>query len=77
MDKSFSIQKLLSLCCSGRFNSDNKTDIIGLHMGSYNPWKGTNGLHSYIQKSDGTYLDGTDVIEEKKVYGGTGSILIA
>lgn len=61
----------------GDLNSDNKTDIIGLHMGSYNPWKGNNGLHSYIQKSDGTYYDGIDVIEEKKVYGGTGSVLIA
>ncbi|MCX6211291.1 MAG: T9SS type A sorting domain-containing protein [Bacteroidetes bacterium] len=61
----------------GDINNDNKYDLIGLHMGSYNPWKGNNGLHAYLQQQDGGFSDGVSTIEEHQPYQGTGSVLIA
>jgi hypothetical protein len=63
----------------GDLNNDGKFDLIGLHMGSYNDWKGTNGLHPYLQQNDESFVDGTNVIENSSFLGentGQGSILI-
>jgi hypothetical protein len=63
----------------GDLNNDGKFDLIGLHMGSYNDWKGTNGLHPYLQQNDESFIDGTNVIENTSFLGentGQGSILI-
>ena len=63
----------------GDLNNDGKFDLIGLHMGSYNDWKGTNGLHPYLQQNDESFVDGNNVIENTSFLGentGQGSVLI-
>jgi hypothetical protein len=61
----------------GDINNDGMYDLIGLHMGSYNTWKGNNGLHPYIQNADSTFSEGPDLIGDIKGFGGGGSVLIA
>ena len=61
----------------GDLDNDNKYDLVGLHMGSYNPWKGNNGLHPYLQQQDGNFADGVNTIEDRQPNVGTGSVLIA
>ncbi len=63
----------------GDLNNDGKFDLIGLHMGSYNEWKGINGLHPYLQQNDESFIDGANVIENSSFLGentGQGAILI-
>ena len=61
----------------GDLNNDKKFDLIGLHMGSYNPWKGNNGLHPYLQQQDGNFQNGVNTIEDRQPSAGGGSVLIA
>jgi hypothetical protein len=46
----------------GDFNNDNRFDIVGMHMGSYNPWKGVGGLQPFIQQVDSTFEEGINII---------------
>lgn len=65
---------------TGDLNNDGLYDLIGLHMGTYNPWSGTNNLHPYIQNNDNSFSDGKSIIENTSFPGesiGAGSVLIA
>lgn len=46
----------------GDLDLDGKYDLMGLHMGSYDPWKGIGGLHPYIQQNDTTFIDGINTM---------------
>ena len=46
----------------GDLDLDGKYDLMGLHMGSYDPWKGIGGLHPYIQQNDTTFVDGVNTM---------------
>jgi hypothetical protein len=46
----------------GDLDLDGKYDLMGLHMGSYDPWKGIGGLHPYIQQNDTTFIDGVNTM---------------
>jgi hypothetical protein len=46
----------------GDLDLDGKYDLMGLHMGSYDPWKGIGGLHPYIQQNDSTFIDGVNTM---------------
>lgn len=61
----------------GDINSDGLYDLVGLHMGSYNTWKGNNGLQPFVQNTDGSFSEGKNLIEDQKEFGGGGSVLIA
>jgi hypothetical protein len=61
----------------GDINSDGRNDLIGLHLGSYNPWIGNNQLHPYIQNSDSSFREGTNLIKDLDSLYGAGSVLIA
>ena len=65
---------------TGDLNNDGLYDLIGLHMGSYDPWIGINNLHPYIQNKDSSFSDGKTILENTTFPGentGAGSVLIA
>jgi len=65
---------------TGDLNNDGLNDLIGLHMGSYNPWKGINNLHPYLQNNDNSYSEGKEILENATFPGentGAGSVVIA
>jgi hypothetical protein len=64
----------------GDINNDGLYDLIGLHMGSYNEWKGSGGLHPYTQKSDGNFIENDNIVTKESFPGentGQGSVVIA
>lgn len=63
----------------GDINNDGLYDLIGLHMGSYNEWKGSGGLHPYTQKADGSFSENDNIIIKESFSGentGQGSVAI-
>jgi hypothetical protein len=63
----------------GDLNNDGLYDLVGLHMGSYNPWKGSNGLHTYTQQADGSFIENDNIITKETFTGentGQGSVAI-
>lgn len=67
---------------AGDFNNDGFIDVIGSHMGSYNPWKGYGheSIHIYTQTSNGTFLENKNImtLDESNYwtdFKGTGSVL--
>ncbi len=65
---------------TGDLNNDGLYDLIGLHMGTYNPWTGINNLHPYLQNSDKSFTEGKDILQDSTFLGentGAGSVVIA
>jgi len=65
---------------TGDLNNDGLYDLIGLHMGSYDPWIGINNLHPYLQNKDSSFSDGKTILENATFPGentGAGAVLIA
>ena len=65
---------------AGDLNNDGLYDLIGLHMGSYNLWKGINNLHPYLQNNDNSFSEGKEILENATFLGentGAGSVVVA
>lgn len=59
----------------GDLNNDGESDIVGLHMGTYNPGWTNNNLHTYLNNGN-NYNEDKNIIENIKGVYGAGSVKI-
>ncbi len=52
---------------TGDLNNDGKTDVVGLHMKSFNNWKGYANLQPFKQNEDGSFSEWYDILTDAQV----------